>query len=394
MSLSGKASIVGVGASSFARQPEKSVLQLAGDALKGALADAQLERSAIDGLIVQIGSPRGADYDTVAQAFGLSPKFCSQTWSHGRFTASVLTQAAMVVASGMATRVACLMAMKNSDIGRMGEANNPFFYEQFREGGGPHAEEGHLGMTSPVAGAAMAFDLYCRRYKKDRELLAAIPLTFRRHARMTSDAVARDELTEAMYRAARPIIEPLRLYDCSLVGDGAMCMIVTKRELATPAQRPVTILGAQGLQAGRDTFIFAPRGLGMWQQSEQRLTLKQARAQDVYGMAGMAPEQMDVLGLYDSFSPLPIYALEDFGFCEAGEGLDYVQDDRLALGGKQPANTAGGQLSQAQVNGWGQVRELVTQLRGEAGTRQVANARSAMWASIGGDALILGGAGA
>ena len=391
MILSGKASIVGVGASSFARQPEKSVLQLAGDSLKGALVDAQLERGAIDGLIVQVGSPRGADYDTVAQAFGLSPKFCSQTWSHGRFTASVLTYAAMVVASGMATRVACLMAMKNSDIGRMGEANNPFFYEQFREGGGPHAEEGHLGMTSPVAGAAMAFDLYCRRYNKDRELLAAIPLTFRRHAQMTPDAVARDDLTEAMYRAARPIIEPLRLYDCSLVGDGAVCMIVTRQDMATREQRPVSILGAQGLQAGRDTFIFAPRGLGAWQQSVQRLTAKQARGQDVYAMAGMTPEQMDVLGLYDSFSPLPVYALEDFGFCEAGEGLDYVQDGRLALGAKQPANTAGGQLSQAQVNGWGQVRELVTQLRGEAGLRQVAGARTGLWASIGGDALILAG---
>lgn len=391
MNLSGAASIVGVGASSFARQPEKSVLQLAAHALQGALADAGLERGAIDGLIVQVGSPRGADYDSVAQAFGLSPKFCSQTWSHGRFTATVLTHAAMAVAAGVATRVVCLMAMKNSDIGRMGEAENPFFHEQFREGGGPHAEEGHLGMTSPIAGAAMAFDLYCRRYNKDRELLAAIPLTFRRHAQMTEDAVARDDLTEDAYRAARPIIEPLRLYDCSLVGDGAVCMIVTRADMTDQAQRPVRILGAQGLRAGRETFIFAPRGLGAWQQSEQRLTLSQARGQDVYAMAGMAPEQMDVLGLYDSFSPLPVYALEEFGFCAAGEGLDYVQNGRLALGSKQPANTSGGQLSQAQLNGWGQVRELVTQLRGEAGARQVPNARTALWASVGGDAIILGG---
>jgi acetyl-CoA acetyltransferase len=390
VNLSGAASIIGVGASSFERAPEKSVLQLAADAFTGALRDAELERAAIDGLIVQIGSPRGSDYDSVAQSFGIEPKFCSQTWSHGRFTATVLTYAAMVVASGMATRVACLMAMKNSDTGRMGEANNPFFYEQFREGGGPHAEEGHLGMTSPVAGAAMAFDLYCRRYNKDRELLATIPLTFRRHAQLTPDAVAKDDLTEAQYRAARPIIEPLRLYDCSLVGDGAVCMIVTRADLATPAQRPVSILGAQGLQAGRDTFIFAPKGLGAWQQSEQRRTRAEAHGQDVYKMAGLAPENVDVLGLYDSFSPLPVYALEEFGYCDAGEGLDYIQNGRLALGGERPANTSGGQLSQAQVNGWGQVRELVTQLRGEAGERQVANARTGMWASVGGDALILG----
>src|SRR5439155_2747873 len=142
--------------------------------------------------------------------------------------------------------------------GRIGEANNPFFHEQFREGGGPHAEEGHIGMASPVAGAAMAFDLYCRRYGLDRELLAAVPLTFRRHAQLNPDAVAQAELTGAEYREARPIIEPLRLYDCSLVGDGAVCVILAGREQAASAAAPVWITGAQGIQGGRETFIFAP----------------------------------------------------------------------------------------------------------------------------------------
>lgn len=383
--------MVGVGASSFERRPKASVLQMAGEALTGALADAGLEKGAIDGLIVQIGSPRGADYDSIAQAFGLDVRFCSQTWSHGRFTATVLTHAAMAVASGLATRVACLLAMKNSDIGRIGEADNPFFHEQFREGGGPHGEEGHIGMASPVAGAAMAFDLYCRRYCVDRELLAAVPLTFRRHAQLNPDAVAREPLSADAYRAARPIIEPLRLYDCSLVGDGAVCVIVSAREQAAGPQPPVWITGAQGIQGGRETFVFAPRGLGMAQQSDRRLTPAEARGQQVYGMAGVGPAEIDVLGLYDSFSPLPVYALEDFGFCAAGEGLPFVQDGRIGLGGELPTNTNGGQLSHAQVNGWGQVRELLLQLRGQAGERQVAGARRGMWASVGGDAMIFEG---
>jgi acetyl-CoA acetyltransferase len=389
MKLSGAAAIVGVGASSFERRPQASVLQMAGDALTGALADAWLEKEAVDGLIVQIGSPRGADYDSIAQTFGLDVRFCSQTWSHGRFAATVLTHAALAVASGLATRVACLLAMKNSDLGRIGEANSPFFHEQFREGGGPHGEEGHIGMASPVAGAAMAFDLYRRRYGLERELLAAVPLTFRRHAQLNPDAVARDDLTAETYRQARSIIEPLRLYDCSLVGDGAVCVIVAARDQAAVARAPVWITGAQGIQGGRESFIFAPRGLGMAQQSERRLTRGEACGQAVYGMAGVAPEGVDVLGLYDSFSPLPVYALEDFGFCGAGEGLAYVQDGRIGLGGEMPTNTNGGQLSHAQVNGWGQIRELVLQLRGQAEGRQVDDARVAMWATAGGDALIL-----
>ncbi len=389
MSLSGKAAIIGVGASSFERRPDASVLEMAGAALTGALADAHLEKEAIDGLAVQIGSPRGADYDTIAQTFGLAPRWCTQTWPHGRFTATILTQAAMAVATGLATRVACILAMKNSDIGRIGEKNNPFFFEMYRENGGPHGEEAEIGMSSPVAGAAMALALYCDRYNADRELLAEIPLTFRRHAQRTPDAVARDPLTLEDYRNARAIIDPIRLYDCSLVGDGAVCVIVAGHEQAAAARKPVWITGAQGVQAGRDTFIFAPRGLGMAQQSDRRLTQTEARNQPAYAMAGITPDTVDVLGVYDSFSPLALYTLEDFGFCAAGEGLDWIQNGRLDLGGDMPTNTNGGQLSHAQVNGWGQVRELVQQLRGEATGRQVPDARIGLWATIGGDALVL-----
>lgn len=386
--LSGATAIVGVGASSFERRPDASVLEMAGAALNGALADAGLEKGAIDGLAVQIGSPRGADYDVIAQTFGLAPRFCSQTWAHGRFTATVIAHAAMAIASGLATRVACLLAMKNSDIGRIGEANNPFFHEQFRENGGPHGEEAHLGMSSPVAGAAMALDIYLRRYRKDRELLAAIPIAFRRHAQLNPDAVAKGEMTLADYRNARPIVDPIRLFDCSLVGDGAVCVIVAGKPLVAD-KRAVWINGVQGIQAGRETFLFAPRGLGMQQQSEKRLTLAEARGQPVYGMAGIAPQDVDVLGVYDSFSPLALYTFEEFGFCAAGEGLDWIQDGRIAVGGELPTNTNGGQLSHAQVNGWGQVRELVLQLRGEAGARQVPGAKVALWATVGGDALAL-----
>jgi acetyl-CoA acetyltransferase len=387
--ISGKASIVGVGASSFERDPQRSVLTMAGDALMAALNDAGLERGAIDGLCVQIGSPRGADYDTLALTLGLDVGFTSQTWPHGRLSSTVITHAVMAVASGLATRVACILAMKNSDLGRIGEANNPFFYEQFRENGGPHGEEGHIGMASPVAGAAMALDLYCRTYGKDRDLLAAIPMTFRRHAQMNPDAVARDPMSLDDYLTCRPIIDPIRLFDCSLVGDGAVCLIVSAAHLGTSSQRPVRITGAQGVRASRESFIFGPHGLGVGQQSGQRLSIAETRGHPAYRMAGVTPESIDVLGVYDSFAPLALYTFEDFGYCAAGDALDWIQGGRIGLGGEIPTNLNGGQLSHAQLNGWGQIRELVTQLRGEANERQVAGARMGLWATIGCDALVL-----
>src|SRR3546814_5425090 len=113
-------------------------------------------------------------------------------------------------------------------------------------------------MASPIAGAAMGFDLYCRRYGLDRELLAEIPLTFRRHALLTDDAIMRTPMTADDYRASRPIVDPLRLFDCSPVGDGAVCVIVAA---AGANARAVRITGAQGMRAGRNEFIFAPSGL-------------------------------------------------------------------------------------------------------------------------------------
>src|SRR3546814_815268 len=102
--LDRKTAITGIGASRFERRPEASVLDFAGEALNAALADAGLDKEQIDGLVVQVGSPRGADYDTIALTFGLSPFYCGQTWAHGRLAASVIIQAAMAVAAGLAAR--------------------------------------------------------------------------------------------------------------------------------------------------------------------------------------------------------------------------------------------------------------------------------------------------
>jgi acetyl-CoA acetyltransferase len=109
MEFSGKTAVIGVGASSFERRPQVSVLELADTALNEALTDAGLEKGQLDGLLVQVGSPRGADYDSIAETLGLAPTFCAQTWAHGRFAATVLTHAALAISAGMATRVAFIM---------------------------------------------------------------------------------------------------------------------------------------------------------------------------------------------------------------------------------------------------------------------------------------------
>ena len=152
-------------------------------------------------------------------------------------------------------------------------------------------------------------------------------------------------------------------------------------------QRPVYISGMQGLRSGRDEFIFAPRGLGINQQRDVAAGPDE-RDLLAYRMAGIS--RADVAGLYtyDAFSPLVLFMLERFGFCGPGEAAAWVQGGRIELGGEMPMNTSGGLLSEAHMGGWNSILEIVRQLRGNAGERQIENARHLQWATAWGDSVI------
>ena len=133
--LKDAAAVCGVGHTAYGRQMNRSQIDLAGEAIRNALDDAGLERDDLDGLIVSFGSPIGADADTLAYALGLKLRTYNQTWAHGRFTASSLQWAAMMVSTGMAHVVACLAAIRFSGFRKpmMGGAGDA---EGGREAGG------------------------------------------------------------------------------------------------------------------------------------------------------------------------------------------------------------------------------------------------------------------
>ena len=112
--LKDRAAITGVGHSAYGRRMMRSPIDLACDAIVNALDDAGLKREDLDGMIVSFGSPVGADGDSLAQVLGLNLRACNQTWAHGRFTASCIQWAAMIVNAGMADAVACLASVSFS----------------------------------------------------------------------------------------------------------------------------------------------------------------------------------------------------------------------------------------------------------------------------------------
>jgi acetyl-CoA acetyltransferase len=385
-SIRDQTAIVGIGQSEFGRFLPDSQLRLGAKALKAALDDSGLTRADVDGVAIHLGWPLGVDYDRVAEAYGLSLRWVSQTWLHGRFVTSALQQAAMAVACGLASVVACVTAIsftrERQILGGPGDA------EGTREDGGTHGESPPYGLTAPAGGAALAMQRYMALYGATSAQLAAVPIAFRKHALKSPHAVMKKPLTLAEHQASRMVVDPLRLYDCCLITDGAAVALVTSAERARDLkQAPVYIAGMQGLRSGRDEFIFAPRGLGINQQPTVR-SRPPERDLAVYRMAGI--ERKDVAGLYtyDAFSPVVLFVLERFGFCGPGEAASWVQNGRIELGGELPMNTSGGLLSEAHVGGWNSILEIVRQLRGAVGERQIPNARHLQWGTAWGDSVI------
>lgn len=386
-----RAAIVGIGTVGFGRFPDESAASLASRALAAALDDAGLERWDVDGLAIHIGSPRGLDYDAAARLLALDVRFATQTWSHGRFAATLLQHAAMALREGLADVVLCLAVFRNTAFGRHGTPGFPDFAEGLREGGGPHAEVPAAGLLAPMGGAAMATRRYLERYGIDREKLAAVALAQRRAAALNPMAALHEPLTEADYRGSLPVVEPLRLLDCSVPVDTAVAVLLAREDRALQLRRPpVRLLAFQGIAAGPEEFVFGQPGLGVNQASVFDYRPLGAAA-PVFARSGFGPTDVDTLHCYDGFLPQVLWTLERFGFCAPGEAADWVQGGRIELGGELPVNTSGGHLSEGHSNGWGQTLEIVRQLRGEAGARQVAGCRTALWATTFGDAILFGG---
>jgi acetyl-CoA acetyltransferase len=363
----------------------RSPIDLAADAIANALDDAGLVREDLDGLAVSFGSPIGADGDSIAPLLGLNLRAFTQTWAHGRLTASCIQWAAMMVSAGMATAVACLASVSFSEIRRpkMGGSGDR---EGAREGGGAHGQDPVYGMTSPGAGAALVARRYFERYGANSRQLAAIPIAFRKHAALNPNAIMREPIGLDDHQASRFVCEPLHLLDYCLINDGAACVIVTSADRARDLRKPpVYIAGMQPLPAGREEFIWAYPGFGVAQQSTFDYV---AGLPPVYKMADITPDDLDAFFSYDAFSILPWIALERFGLCKPGEAAAFTQDGRIELGGALPMNTNGGLLSEAHIMGWNHQVEIVRQLRGECGPRQIRAAAIIQWANAYGDSLI------
>ena len=387
-----QAAIVGIGTSrEFGLVLDRSPMRLQSEAFRAALEDAGLEKSQIDGFATAHGAPHGVDYDEFAIQAGCDFRWVSQLWSHGRWASTLVAQATAAVASGLADFVAVTNTVTHGrgysrHLHGLGEGGAG---EAFRDVGGGHGEAGPYGLDNPGAATAMAAQRYMDKYGATSEDLAVAPLTSRRHARLNPMAIMRSrELTLDDYLASPPLVGPFRLFDYCLRNEGSVCFIVTTLARARDLKRkPAVIAGFQGARASRDDFImFARPGLGIGFTDDYAYAPEPA---PVYAMAGVDQRDVDGLYVYDSFSSNLWMVLERFGFCAEGEAFEWVRDGRIELGGALPVNTNGGLQSEAHLSGYAHLVEMVRQLRGDAGERQIDGAEVLQWTTPWGDSVIL-----
>ena len=354
--------ITGIGQSEVGMKLPRAPLLLTLDAVREALADAGLDISQIDGVSTYPGrvpqmlgfSPVGAD--ELIDALGIRA-----TWYAGGGEISsqlgAVVAAATAVKAGLARHVICFRTVYEA-----GAMANPDEYPMSRR----DRVDGASQWTAPfnalsaacwVAQYAMR---HVKRYGMTREQLAQIALTGRAHARLNPRAMVRESLSMDEYMAARLISTPLCLFDCDRYTDASTVLIVSAGDALGDVTCTPVRLAAMAGSVERHSWDQAewmanyPTGADLWKQTDY------------------TPADVDTVQLYDGFSFLALTWLEALGFCEVGEGGQFIEGGkRIALDGELPLNTFGGQLGAGRLHGFGFAHESVVQLRGQGGERQI-----------------------
>lgn len=389
--LKDQACIVGVGMTDFSRILDRSPASLQVEAFRNAIADAGLERDDIDGFATAFGAPNGMDYDEFAHHAGLTLRWANQSWTHGRWGSTCVTQAALALSAGLCNYVAiCITRTSARGYARhLQSGEREGSAEGMRDFTGGHGENNIYGLDTPGAATSLVARSYMTKYGATSEELATVAVTFRKHAQLNPHAIMYGRpMTIDDYMESRWITPPFRLFDYCLVNEGSICLIVTTAARARDLkQTPIFVSGLQGVATSRDNSNpYARPGLPSKFQTEFDFVAPEQHL--VYDMADVKQQDIDGLYVYDSFSTNLWMNLERFGFCRAGEAHSYIQNGRIELGGALPVNTNGGSLSDGHYSGYNQLAEMVQQLRGDCGPRQIEGAEVLQWATGFGDSAI------
>jgi acetyl-CoA acetyltransferase len=364
MKLSGRYVIGGIGHTAFGKLPGWDTVSMNVEACRNALADAGIDKSAVDGIFVKVPSSAHEFMygQKVAQALGITPRM-GGAWDQGGAANVTLLSFAILAIEARQCDVALICYADNPRTG-----NRAHF-------GRPRGDDAAYGWFSTAAGYAMIHRRHIIEYGTRPEDFAAVAIASRKHGAANPHAQLRSPIDLEKYMASPWVVDPLRKDDCALVSDGGAALVVmsAKRARELGVSQPVPVLG---FGHGQTSF-----------ELPRRATLTSTEAvragQTAFSMAQLQPKDIHVAQLYDCFTITVLMTLEDYGFCRKGEAGAFVADGAIEVGGRLPINTSGGLLSETGMPGLQLVMEGVRQMRGTA-TLQVPGARTCLVSNQGG----------
>ena len=345
--------------------PDMSVIQLHADAALNAMADAGLKPSDIDGVATAGESPTA-----LAHYLGITPKYADGTSVGGCSFMLHVRHAAAAINEGLCETV--LITHGESGRSRVGAGRFPM--------GGASLQaqfEAPYGPVGPPSMFTVPVLRYMKTYGVTEEDLANVAVIQREWAAKNPRASFRDPITVDDVLNSDMIAWPFRKLMCCLVTDGGGALILTSAARAKDfPQKPVYILGT-------GESVETP----MVSQMEDFTSSKAFRVsgKKAFEEAGISHSDVDHLMIYDAFAHLPLYGLEDLGFCKPGEAKDFINERNTAIGGKLPLNTNGGGLSYMHSGMYGMyaMQESIRQMRGVA-PAQVEGAKISVSHGVGG----------
>ena len=377
--------IVGYGRTSYSRaKPDEPVLtvdEYIAWAADLALQKAGMSKNDFDGQGLAVAHAEAAHTvnwsAAVAETLGISAKALLRGDQGGASASSLLIRAAAMIEAGIVDRVLVVGADTPLHI-PSAAPGLPLSPERTR---GVYWDfQGPFG----VMGASAQFALIAARYMHEHKLtsgqLGKIAVNARFHASMNPGAIYRKPFTVEEYLASRVLSDPIRLLDCVPIVNGGLAYIVTSAETArTLTDRPVYLRGF----GESNNYYRGSRAL-----PDVTYTGYTEAAPQAMAMAGVGHDDIDFLQPYDDYPFVAMMTIEDHGFCKKGEGGRFVEEHDLHFDGDFPMSTDGGQLSGGQpggaIGGFMPLIESVTQLRGEGGARQVADATMGICCGFGG----------
>jgi len=353
--------ITGAFATKVGKLADSSCLSLHDEAAFGAIRDAELDVREIDGVICaySLTEPHLMLASWFCEFAGLSPKICYAVQSGGATGATMIMQAASLIAAGTCRHVLVVAGdnrltglSRDGAIAALSQVGHPQF-------------ECPYGLSIPAAYGLVA-NRYMHEFGVSDDHLAAVAVAMRANAANHPGAHMSDPITIRDVSESPMIASPLRRLDCSLISDGGAALIVS----AAPRDKAIEILGA-GQGHSHEHIVAAP--------SLVDFACRQSSAR-AFESAGVTADDIDIAQIYDSFTITLLVELESIGFFEPGAAGPAIMKGALQTDGSFPCNTHGGLLSHGHPGAAGglfHVIEAVTQLRKEAGARQVSDAELA-----------------